>query len=96
MLHISSTNYHLVASLKKTKNIGHTKCLSLERKKCLKKFPERRQENGPKAEKRENTEGATGPGRITRAYRKVESKDSPEIPDGWGRHQKCPVSILGK
>ena len=50
---------------------------------------------GPK-QKKEPTEGATGPGRITRADRKVESNDSPQIPDrepegGW--HQKRPASL---
>ena len=52
------------------------------KKRSFKAFLKSRQENGPN---RRRTEAATGPGRIAnRADRKVESNDSPEIPERKG------------
>ena len=78
--------------LTKSKNKGHTlyretkRSLFLEEK--VKKFLESRQENGPKGENRTRRNNRTRHSANNKGvYRKVESNDSPAIPDR-GRHQK--------
>ena len=59
------------------------------------KNQESRQENRPKAEKGEDRRNNRIRQHNKRADRKVESNDSPEIPDS-GRHHKCLASLWGK
>ena len=69
------------------------KSLTLD-KNNLKTVMDNRQETGPKAEQGEDRRSNRTRQNNKRAARKMESNDSPDIPDrGGGRHQKHPASL---
>ena len=89
-LHIPPTNYDLLAA----EHDPYKKKPTSQRN-VLKNFLEKNiQENGPVGRKKDKTERAMGVVRRTIQESKVESNESPEIPEG-GKDQTSPASLRG-
>ena len=92
MLHLSPTNLSSPSRLEQNKNKGHKEKRPTSRKR-FKDISGNRQETGPKAEKGEDRSNRTRHNNKI-VYRKMESNDSPDIPD-TGETSEVPGLPLG-